>query len=178
MNFSRERRRIRDWQSTAPKCVSRWRTLDFLETLSRPKRFDHGAFLEDHCPLSVIALLMMSANRVLFVARKCQRKLFSTAPTTTILGILEQVQRGTLDPQMAESLIAKAANPTPEDSLQAFANLDHTRSSRTGFPEAVFAEGKTPEQVARILDDFARNLNEEIQRGAVVDSRRAILATR
>ena len=79
---------------------------------------------------------------------------------------------------MAEALIAKAANPTPEDALRAFANLDHTRSSRTGFPEAVFAEGKTPEQVATILDDFARNLNEEIRRGEIVDSRRAILATR
>jgi hypothetical protein len=91
---------------------------------------------------------------------------------------LEQVQSGKLDLHDAESLIARASNPTPEDALRAFANLDHTRSSRTGFPEAVFAEGKTPEQVAKILDDFARNLNEEIWRGDILDSRRAILATR
>jgi NCAIR mutase (PurE)-related protein len=119
----------------------------------------------------------MSAYRVLSVVRKSQRKHFSTT-STTILGILEQVQSGKLDCKVAEALIAKAANPTPEDALRAFANLDHTRSSRTGFPEAVFAEGKTPEQVATILDDFARNLNEEIRRGEIVDSRRAILATR
>lgn len=109
--------------------------------------------------------------------RSQTRKFLSTTPTT-ILGILEDVQSGKLDCQLAESLISKLSNSTPGDTLRSFANLDHTRSSRTGFPEAVFAEGKTPEQVAKILDDFARSLNEEIKRGELVDSRRAILATR
>ena len=48
-------------------------------------------------------------------------------------------------------------------SIDCFANLDFERSSRTGFPEAVFAEDKTPEQVAAILDAMAQNLNEKLQ---------------
>jgi len=46
--------------------------------------------------------------------------------------------------------------------LKSFADLDYGRGARVGFPEAVFAEGKTPEQVAAILDDMARNVNESI----------------
>ncbi len=36
-----------------------------------------------------------------------------------------------------------------------FAELDHHRSLRRGFPEVVFAEGKTPEQVAVISERLA-----------------------
>jgi pyridinium-3,5-biscarboxylic acid mononucleotide synthase len=38
-----------------------------------------------------------------------------------------------------------------------FANVDHHRSLRQGFPEAVFGAGKTPEQVAGIVESLARN---------------------
>ncbi|HET9129466.1 MAG TPA: nickel pincer cofactor biosynthesis protein LarB [Terriglobia bacterium] len=38
-----------------------------------------------------------------------------------------------------------------------FANVDHHRSLRQGFPEAVFGTGKTPEQVARIVESLAKN---------------------
>ena len=41
------------------------------------------------------------------------------------------------------------------EMLEAFARLDLERSQRTGIPEAVFAEGKTPDQVAGILRGFA-----------------------
>ncbi|EQC31519.1 hypothetical protein SDRG_10693 [Saprolegnia diclina VS20] len=37
------------------------------------------------------------------------------------------------------------------DVLEAFAKLDGQRSARTGFPEVVYAEGKTSSQVASIL---------------------------
>ncbi len=37
------------------------------------------------------------------------------------------------------------------DELSQFANLDHERSARNGLPEVVYAESKTPEQVALIL---------------------------
>jgi pyridinium-3,5-biscarboxylic acid mononucleotide synthase len=42
----------------------------------------------------------------------------------------------------------EAANSAP--SLEAFADLDHDRSSRRGYPEAIYCTGKTPEQVAMI----------------------------
>ncbi len=41
------------------------------------------------------------------------------------------------------------------EMLEAFARLDLQRAQRTGIPEAVFAEGKTPEQVAATLRGFA-----------------------
>lgn len=34
--------------------------------------------------------------------------------------------------------------------------LDHHRALRTGFPEVIFCQGKTPEQVARIFTELAR----------------------
>lgn len=107
-----------------------------------------------------------------------RRSLFFSSQASSVLSILEQVQNGQLKPSEAQSLLVYASEPSPEDAIKAFANLDHTRCSRTGFPEAVFAAGKTPEQVARILDDMARSLNEEIAKGDIPDSQRAILATR
>lgn len=71
--------------------------------------------------------------------------------------------------------------PSPEQILQSFANLDHSRARRTGFPEAVFAEGKTAEQVASILDDMARAVNESVRfDGDAPDNKvgSVILATR
>jgi pyridinium-3,5-biscarboxylic acid mononucleotide synthase len=38
----------------------------------------------------------------------------------------------------------------------AHARLDHRRPARTGEPEVVFGEGKTPEQVAGLLDELLR----------------------
>jgi NCAIR mutase (PurE)-related protein len=64
--------------------------------------------------------------------------------------------------------------------LETFANLDHDRTSRTGFPEAVFAEGKTSDQVALILEAMAGKVNERarVDVDATNDNIRAILATR
>lgn len=39
--------------------------------------------------------------------------------------------------------------------LKDFANLDHQRLARQGFPEVVFASAKTPDQVAAIMAEFA-----------------------
>ena len=72
-------------------------------------------------------------------------------------------------------------NETQEETLASFANLDYERSKRTGFPEAVFAEGKTSKQVASILDDMARSVNESMQSIGISNDdyvSTAILATR
>jgi hypothetical protein len=39
----------------------------------------------------------------------------------------------------------------PYESLNGFANLDHHRALRTGFPEVIFAVGKTPQQFVGIF---------------------------
>ena len=38
-----------------------------------------------------------------------------------------------------------------------FANLDHHRQIRTGFPEVVYCEGKTPRQVRDIFAELAKH---------------------
>ena len=64
----------------------------------------------------------------------------------SILDLLAEVQRGTVAPKDAAE---KLANLPFEDL--GFAKLDHHRPLRSGFPEVVFAEGKSPEQTAAIL---------------------------
>ena len=65
---------------------------------------------------------------------------------------------------LTSQTLATAARrpPSPDETLDSFANLDHSRTNRAGFPEAVFAEGKTATQVAKILDDMAFNVNQQI----------------
>jgi hypothetical protein len=88
------------------------------------------------------------------------------------------------------STLSSSRSVSPEEVLANFATLDYRRAERTGFPEAVFAQGKTPMQVATILDDLARHVNEttlELQQqqqergdgtNHVLSLNRAMLATR
>jgi NCAIR mutase (PurE)-related protein len=59
--------------------------------------------------------------------------------------LLEQVASGKLAPEKA--LDALAFQPT--ESLD-FATIDHHRSLRQGFPEVIFGEGKTDDQIVSI----------------------------
>lgn len=104
---------------------------------------------------------------------------------SSLTDILASVKSGALAPQHAEKLIDSFKGQpakTPGEAVKAFANLDHTRSFRTGFPEVVFAETKTPKQVAMIMDDMARYVNEAVESGSLADAslrvNSAILATR
>lgn len=72
---------------------------------------------------------------------------------------------------------------SPDEILSSFANLDHNRVKRAGFPEAVFGQGKTPSQIHLILDSMANNVNEMIDAatdsdGIVSSASTAIIATR
>jgi NCAIR mutase (PurE)-related protein len=62
--------------------------------------------------------------------------------------ILEELSRG--QTSVAEALEQLKLYPYQE-SVESFATLDHHRSLRTGFPEVIYAEGKTPEQVGQIF---------------------------
>lgn len=88
-----------------------------------------------------------------------------TMMSSSLSDILRQVQEGNLDVDQAEELITIRNQASPEETLQSFANLDHGRVIRTGFPEAVFAAGKTPKQVAAILDDMAKHVNLSLAQG-------------
>jgi NCAIR mutase (PurE)-related protein len=89
--------------------------------------------------------------------------------SSDLLRILEQVKEGHVSPNDAVGLLS--AQETNEEVLSSFANLDHSRSQRTGFPEAVFGQGKTPQQVAKILDDMARSANEQSNSSAILATR-------
>src|SRR5437588_3589361 len=63
--------------------------------------------------------------------------------------LLEQVARGTLDPDSARVQLLEALRARPFVDL-GFARVDHHRSIRQGFPEVILGLGKTPEQIAAI----------------------------
>ncbi len=63
--------------------------------------------------------------------------------------LLERHRAGDLD---TDALVAELAH-MPYANL-GFARVDHHREVRTGFPEVVFGEGKTPEQVGRIAAEL------------------------
>ncbi len=61
--------------------------------------------------------------------------------------ILNEVAEGKMDPQEAMAQLKEL----PYQDI-GFANIDQHRNIRTGYPEAIYCEGKTPEQVAAIID--------------------------
>jgi len=58
----------------------------------------------------------------------------------------------------------------------AFANLDHERLARQGFPEVVLADAKTPAQVAAIVAEFAARTGQALATRARPEHARAVSA--
>jgi NCAIR mutase (PurE)-related protein len=65
-------------------------------------------------------------------------------------------------------------SPPPE--LAAFADLDHDRAARRGYPEAVLCEGKTPSEVSGIAAAFATRRGRTLFTRADPEHARAVLA--
>jgi len=61
--------------------------------------------------------------------------------------LLAEVAKGALDPQEAFKILK---NFFYEDIC--FAKIDHHRTIRTGYPEVIFCQGKTAEQVTAIME--------------------------
>lgn len=81
-----------------------------------------------------------------------RRALFSTAVTRAgLTALLEDVARGVTPPEDA----VKRITALEAEAVGGYALVDHHRTLRTGFPEVVFGDGKTPEQVADILASIA-----------------------
>ena len=64
--------------------------------------------------------------------------------------MLQEVRAGEVSPEEA----LDALRDLPYEDL-GFAKLDHHRDLRTGFPEVVLGEGKTPEQIVEIAERLA-----------------------
>jgi len=64
------------------------------------------------------------------------------------LALLRQVAEGVVRP---EGALAAFVEEPGADALD-FATIDHHRALRQGYPEVIFAQGKTPEQVVAHLN--------------------------
>jgi NCAIR mutase (PurE)-related protein len=73
----------------------------------------------------------------------------------TLRALFDAVAAGRLDPADAERRAADLGAGSSVEDL-GFARVDHHRASRQGFPEVVFGQGKTPDQIARIADAIVR----------------------
>ena len=65
-----------------------------------------------------------------------------------LLALLDDVAGGSVDPRVAMAVLAR-----PAEDL-GFTRIDHDRPARTGEPEVVFGEGKTPAQVAGVFREL------------------------
>jgi NCAIR mutase (PurE)-related protein len=80
------------------------------------------------------------------------RPSFSSIPTRDgMYKLLQRVQQGKTSP--AQALESIQALDTEE--VGGYALIDHHRTLRTGFPEVVFGDGKTPQQIAAILSTLS-----------------------
>ncbi|HCE46851.1 MAG TPA: nickel pincer cofactor biosynthesis protein LarB [Lentisphaeria bacterium] len=66
--------------------------------------------------------------------------------------IISKIGKGKLDPLSALHELGAIHSPEKLD----FAKLDHTRKNRCGFPEFIYGEGKTPEQIIRIIHEIKK----------------------
>ena len=82
----------------------------------------------------------------------------------SLRALFEAVRDGHLDPAEAD-VRARAVLDAEQTENLGFARVDHDRADRQGFPEVVFGQGKTPDQVARIA-------------GAIVGRGHTLLVTR
>lgn len=70
---------------------------------------------------------------------------------TELRDLLADVQAGSVTPEAAHERLLQYLRQAPFEDL-GFARIDHHRTVRQGFPEVVFGEGKSPEQVASIAE--------------------------
>jgi NCAIR mutase (PurE)-related protein len=68
-----------------------------------------------------------------------------------IRALLDEVHSGAVTPEAAHERLFQVLSQKPYEDL-GFARVDHQRSTRQGFPEVVFGQGKTPSQIAAIAE--------------------------
>ncbi|NDJ18043.1 nickel pincer cofactor biosynthesis protein LarB [Myxacorys almedinensis] len=79
--------------------------------------------------------------------------------------LLQSVSQGHISPEDALDKLKYLAY----EPVGGFANIDHHRALRTGFPEVIWGPGKTPEQIAQIMQAMRdRNASFPGNWGAVV----------
>lgn len=87
--------------------------------------------------------------------------------------LLEGVKAGELTVDEAERRIRDWSVPRTEDL--GFAKLDIDREKRTGFPEVVFGEGKSADQIARIMRSLKQHTGKAIATRVDAEKAAAVL---
>ena len=88
-----------------------------------------------------------------------------------LMKLLEDVAGGNTSPADAAEIL----KDLPFEDL-GFANIDHHRKLRTGYPEAVFCQGKKPQQIAEIMKGLADKNANVIGTRATVNDYEAVKA--
>jgi pyridinium-3,5-biscarboxylic acid mononucleotide synthase len=83
--------------------------------------------------------------------------------------LLQEVRKGTVTPDEA---VARLRHMPFEDL--GFAKIDHHRRVRSGMPEVIFAQGKTPGQVAKIFKRMAAQGGNVLATKATAEHFRAV----
>ncbi len=98
-------------------------------------------------------------------------------PTDPVIGSLRAlfaaVRDGSLDPEEAERIANASFGRDPLEDL-GFAQVDHDRAARQGFPEVVFGERKTPAQIAAIAQAIVQRGHSLLVTRASPDAHRAV----
>jgi hypothetical protein len=89
----------------------------------------------------------------------------------TLLDLLAEVQRGALTPQQATERLTTF----PYEDL-GHAKIDHHRSLRTGLPEVIYAQNKSPEQTTEIFTRMAASGIDVLATRADAPTATAVLA--
>jgi hypothetical protein len=84
----------------------------------------------------------------------------------TLLKLLNEVASGKLAPEEAQKSLLHLAIEDID-----YAHIDHHRSLRKGFPEVIFGEGKTPDQICGIMERM--EVQEDIVLVTRIDSEKA-----
>ena len=90
-------------------------------------------------------------------------------------GLLDEVGAGSLTPEAAHARLLQFLRHGPYEDL-GFARVDHHRSIRQGFPEVVFGQGKTPEQIARISERIVNSGQNLLVTRTTLEAHRAVSA--
>jgi NCAIR mutase (PurE)-related protein len=84
--------------------------------------------------------------------------------------LLEQVASGNLEPDKA----LEQLRDLPFENL-GFAHIDHHRALRTGFPEVIFGQGKTREQILSIAERIIEHGSQMLATRLAEDAAQALL---
>jgi NCAIR mutase (PurE)-related protein len=123
-------------------------------------------FKAAHTALKHNSFLGFRYNRDLSLRSRFQKKLMDSS---SLRKLMQEVRSGKVS---ADDAVARLRHMPFEDL--GFARVDHHRRVRSGMPEVIFAQGKTPVQVAKIFKSMAAQGGNVLATRATAEHFRAV----